>query len=212
MFEVIPPVGFFLRNGQVHCWDFCQIPEGFVILFKEQAMSSYSVTLNQLFKLPIKFDINENPALFVLLDQFHNEFKNGTNYSTLTAYLNLVMLKTMELSTTQKNHNPSLLSDFHKFKSLLNENFVELRQVGEYANLMNISTYRLNTVCASAVRKPAMAIIKERVLVEAKNMVAHTSLNVSEIAYNLNFSDTSNFIKFFKSQTSLTPIEYRAKM
>ena len=40
IFEVLPPVGFFLRNGQVHCWDFCQIPEGFVILFKEQAMSS----------------------------------------------------------------------------------------------------------------------------------------------------------------------------
>ncbi|UZR98229.1 helix-turn-helix domain-containing protein [Chondrinema litorale] len=118
----------------------------------------------------------------------------------------------MELSTTQKSHNPSLLSDFHKFKSLLNENFIALRQVGEYASLMNISTYRLNTVCTSAVRKPAMAIIKERVLIEAKNMVAHTSMNVSEIAYNLNFSDTSNFIKFFKSQTSLTPIEYREKI
>ncbi|UZR98230.1 hypothetical protein [Chondrinema litorale] len=52
IFEVVPPVGFFLRNGQVHCWDFCQIPEGFVILFKEQAMSSYSVTLNQLLNYP----------------------------------------------------------------------------------------------------------------------------------------------------------------
>ena len=118
----------------------------------------------------------------------------------------------MELSNNRKSNNPSFLADFHKFKSLLIENFIALRQVGEYASLMNISTYRLNAVCTSAVRKPAVAIIKERILIEAKNMVAHTSLNISEIAYNLNFSDTSNFIKFFKSQTSLTPIEYREKL
>ena len=30
-FEVNPFIGFYLKPGQVHCWDFSPIPEGFVI-------------------------------------------------------------------------------------------------------------------------------------------------------------------------------------
>lgn len=54
-------------------------------------------------------------------------------------------------------------------------------------------------------------IIKERILMEAKNHLTHTSMTISEIAYQLNFSDNSNFVKFFKSLTGLTPSQYRAR-
>lgn len=36
--------------------------------------------------------------------------------------------------------------------------------------------------------------------------------NKHEVAFQLNFSDASNFIKFFKSQTTLTPMEYRNRL
>jgi len=30
-----PPTLFYLKPGQVHCWDFTKIPKGFVLIFKD---------------------------------------------------------------------------------------------------------------------------------------------------------------------------------
>jgi len=35
--EVLPPVGFYLNQGQVHCWNFSKIPEGYVVMFNFNA-------------------------------------------------------------------------------------------------------------------------------------------------------------------------------
>jgi len=77
---------------------------------------------------------------------------------------------------------------------------------------MNLTTKRLNAICQSTMQSSASEIIKERMLMEAKNLITHTSMTVSEIAFHLNFSDVSNFVKFFKSITAITPLEYRAKL
>ncbi len=211
-YEVLSPTGFFLKNGQVHCWDFSFIPEGYVILFKEQVLASYPTTLSMMFNLPINFNISEHPDLFLLLNQFYKEFKSGTaSTHILSAYLNLILLKTLASKTTTTEYSSSLITDYYHFKSLLDENFLKLKQVKDYSNLMNTSTYKLNEICLKIARKPAISIIKERIVVEAKNLISFTSLNIAEIAYKLNFSDPSNFVKFFKTQTNLTPLEYRSK-
>lgn len=210
-YEVLSPTGFFLKNGQVHYWDFSFIPEGYVILFKEKVLAPYPKTLSLMFNLSIKFNVSENPDIFLLLNQFYNEFKSGANSIILSAYLNLILLKTLASKTTSTDYNSSLITDYYHFKTLLNDNFIELKQVKDYSGLMNISTYKLNEICTKIARRSAVSIIKERLVVEAKNLISFTSLNIAEIAYKLNFSDPSNFIKFFKTQTNLTPLEYRSK-
>ena len=209
-FDVRPSTGFYLKPGQVHCWDFSQIPEGYVILFREEVMSGYDTTLNNLFRMSEKFDLPENVDLFILLEQFYNGFKSGENQEILKAYLNLTLLRTLEFAERKVVVEPTTVAEFYKFKTMVNEHFLKHRQVSDYAGLMNISVHRLNAVCKEAAHTSAINIIKERVLIEAKNMMSHTNLNVSEIAYGLNFSDASNFIKFFKSLTSLTPLQYRS--
>lgn len=46
---------------------------------------------------------------------------------------------------------------------------------------------------------------------KATNLIHHSDLSLTQIAYNCEFSDQSHFIKVFKSFTSLTPNEYRNK-
>ncbi|MEX0883327.1 MAG: helix-turn-helix domain-containing protein, partial [Cyclobacteriaceae bacterium] len=75
-----------------------------------------------------------------------------------------------------------------------------------------ISIRKLNQVCQTATGANAIGVIRERLLIESKNLLSHTGFPVAEVAYQLSFSDASNFIKFFKSQTTLTPTEYRAKL
>ncbi|HAQ19884.1 MAG TPA: DNA-binding protein, partial [Prolixibacteraceae bacterium] len=41
--------------------------------------------------------------------------------------------------------------------------------------------------------------------------ILHTDNTVNEIAEILNFSDTSNFVKFFKKAEGVTPVQFREK-
>ncbi|WP_215223843.1 AraC family transcriptional regulator [Echinicola shivajiensis] len=210
-FEVLPPTGFYLGPGQVHCWDFSKIPDGFVILFKEEILSLYPKAQNYLFNFPKQFSIEDNGEFFKMLEEFYREFKAAESLDILSAFLNLIVLKGFGYSTQSKKTDPKEASDFYHFKNLLNEHFMELKNTEDYAKLMEISVKKLNKTCQAAVNATAKELIKERILMEAKNLLAHTNNNVSEIAHLLNFTDSSNFVKFFKSSTTLTPLDYRSK-
>jgi AraC-like DNA-binding protein len=210
-FDVTPFSGFYLKPGQVHCWDFARIPAGYVVLFREEILAGQGETLNSLYRMPSRFDLPEQTNLFPLLSQFYDHFRSNGGHRIQQAYLNLVLLKTIDLAGRDVMEATSITGDFYVFKKLVNEHYLELRQVTQYAALMHTTVKRLNSICRAAMRSSASDIIKERILTEAKNHLTHTSKTISEIAYGLNFSDNSNFVKFFKSLTALTPSQYRAR-
>lgn len=211
-FEIHPQMGFNLKEGQVHCWDFSQIPEGYVILFKEQLIANDTTLISNIYNIPDKFELQADNGLFIILEEFYKEYKSGKPFNILCAYLNLIVLKTISAIGSLKQTSTPTLPEFYQFKTLLNENFMKLRSPADYAGLMNLSVHRLNSVCKSKCNMTAADLIKQRLLVEAKNLITHTRLNISEVAYSLNFSDSSNFIKFFRSLTRLTPMEYRSRL
>jgi len=57
--------------------------------------------------------------------------------------------------------------------------------------------------------KSAGDLIRDRILLESKRLLMTTNLSASEIAYRLNFKDSSYFTRFFKKYVRQTPDEYR---
>jgi AraC-like DNA-binding protein len=94
------------------------------------------------------------------------------------------------------------------FKDRLERNFVQFKNVGFYANEMNISTKRLNQITSKIFGKSPKTIIDERVMLECKRLLVHTNESVKEIAYSLGFEEPTNFIKYFKKHTGETPISF----
>lgn len=70
---------------------------------------------------------------------------------------------------------------------------------------MNLSPKHLNEICKKGLSKTVGNLIQERVIPKVKRLLAYSSKNGSEIADELNLSDTSCFIRFFKKNTGLTP-------
>ena len=58
-------------------------------------------------------------------------------------------------------------------------------------------------------KKGALSFINTRVLSEAKSLIRYTDYNINEVSQSLRFSDTSNFVKFFKKYTGQTPSQYK---
>ena len=99
-----------------------------------------------------------------------------------------------------------LLSEFRK---LVNNGFAELKTPKGFAQMLNISPNYLNAICKEIYNKTVSEIIQERVILEAKRLLAHTGLSVSEISYKLGFEDNSYFGRYFKKAVGMPPEKYR---
>jgi AraC-like DNA-binding protein len=99
---------------------------------------------------------------------------------------------------------------FNRFRLLLESHFSTEHQVGFYAAELGLSLKTLNRLCLQIVNASAKSLISERVILEAKRLLVHTTESIQSIGETLGFDETSNFIKVFKKSTQLTPRQFRS--
>jgi AraC family transcriptional activator of pobA len=85
------------------------------------------------------------------------------------------------------------------FFSLLETHFKEEKMVAHYAGKLFITPNHLNQIVKMATGYPTKYHIQQRLLYEAKRVVYYKSASLKEIAYDLGFTDSSHFSKFFKN-------------
>lgn len=95
------------------------------------------------------------------------------------------------------------------FKALLEEGFQKEKSVKYYASKLHISEKQLHKSTTTLLEKTPKQIIDERVLLEAKRLLAHSSQSIKEIAYEMGYEEPTNFIKYFKKHSQSTPTEFR---
>lgn len=96
------------------------------------------------------------------------------------------------------------------FKELLYDNFKQKRDIKFYAEGLTVSENYLNRCVTSITEKSPKQHINEMVIHHSKILLQNFSKDISEIAFELNFSDPSYFGKLFKQLTNLTPSQYRS--
>ncbi len=99
-----------------------------------------------------------------------------------------------------------------KFRKAVDHHFMNLKTVDEYANLLHISPGHLNKICKLHLNKNASSLIKERIFLEAKRLILYSGKTITEVAYELNYTDSSNFSRFFSSLQKESPEEFRERL
>jgi len=87
---------------------------------------------------------------------------------------------------------------------------LSLRAPKDYADRLAIHVNHLNKVLKEVTGNTTTQIISKRILEEAKILLKQTTWTVAEIAYTLGFDDVAHFSNYFKKQTFLTPVSFRA--
>ena len=86
------------------------------------------------------------------------------------------------------------------------------KSIPAFAKELGITAVHLNRICNQVCGKPALLIVQEHLIEQAKNYLSHTSLTIAEIAYNLNFEYPNYFARLFKKLNGVSPKEYRFKL
>lgn len=74
---------------------------------------------------------------------------------------------------------------------------------------LNISPNYLSSLLKTLTGQSTQQHIQKRLVDVAKGKLSTTNLTVNEIAYELGFEHPQSFRKFFKSQTEMSPLEFR---
>lgn len=99
-----------------------------------------------------------------------------------------------------------------KFKKLLSQYVLEQRNVSFYAEKLGINPKHLSQTLKQETGHSAIALISKKTILEAKVLLQDVSMSIAQVGYALSFKNPSQFGKYFKSKTSITPNEYRKKL
>ena len=96
-----------------------------------------------------------------------------------------------------------------QFQQMVDDYFVEMHQLQAYAELLGVTVGHLSTSVKRVLGMPASYILRHRIIIEAKRLLAYTQLTTVEISNTLGFKDTSYFCRYFKRETSHSPLTFR---
>ena len=97
----------------------------------------------------------------------------------------------------------------YKFKKLVEEQFLTLKTVQEYADELFISAKYLTEIVKGETGQNALHVIHNRMYLEAQYLLSSSGLSIKEIAERLNFDNSSHFSRFFKRFAGYNPSEFK---
>lgn len=220
----VPRDVFFSKPGEVRSWDINHIANGFALIFEDEFLSSFfkdSLFVQHLsFFHPgsssAKLHLSEElyARFLPLLQHIKKEIdvyqSNDVHVLRAMLYEALMLLNRAYQCLPadngyKENGNPYMT----RFISLINEYAGQQHSVHFYAEQLCITPNYLNELVSTTFNISAKQYIRNKVMEQAKNMLAYTHQPISEIAETLRFSTVSYFIRSFRQHTGTTPLLYR---
>ncbi|PWH84047.1 hypothetical protein DIS18_05735 [Algibacter marinivivus] len=208
----------YLTKEQVNAFDFSKNLNGFCIIFTEEYFVKCFSNLSkdfvfrlfnpQLFspilQIPKQSDFQ---TYFKLLRQEFNTIDSFNQKTIIESLFVILISKAEDLKKSQTFHitDSSKVKIFQKFTSLIESNLSKSRSADFYAKELTITYKHLNKICKELINKTAKTVIDDFVILQAKRNLINSNLKISELAYKLGFEDPTNFSKYFKKHTGLTP-------
>lgn len=219
-YPIRPGTVFMMNPGQMHNWEFSDGIDGYVF-FHDKQFYDEGFTKESVKDYPFFYSIHEQPyiqltkktlpAIEFLFKEIIVEYQNNEllKFEKLHALTTLFYIElSRQYKTIVKPGNENYLDKVRKLEEMIDKNFKEKKSPSEYAELMNMSEKHLNRISKSCLNKTTSELIAERVILEAKRILIHSKLTVSEVAFHLGYDDASYFSRFFKKHTSQTPVEF----
>lgn len=164
----------------------------------------------------LSIDPEEKSRLQTLIGVLEEEFgqKDINQEEMLRLLLKRFIIRCTRLARKQIAPVSASTTDIdliRQFSFLVEEHFQTKKKVSEYAELLFKSPKTISNVFHIHQQKSPLQIIHDRIILEAKRHLFYTDKSVKEISIELGFEEATQFNKFFKKNTSFTPLDFRER-
>lgn len=145
-----------------------------------------------------------------LAEEWQNEFSERS--VTLQNYVSLMLIYIIRLNKEQVNSTIISNNDirvYKRFSGEVEQHYKSAFTVPQYAMNVGVSESRLNQICQRVSQGSPKQIIRERRIQEIKRMLTFTQLSITEISFEIGFSDPAYFSRFCKKEMGASPLDYR---
>lgn len=179
---------------------------------KEHMVNELEMLSTYMQTQPVHLNKRRLEAVTMIFERLIDEYQHTNDMSLINAYLVTLCyeIKNAIVGSVRIDQKSKAFEKTAGFKQLIVKHIHEDRSIGFYARKLGITPNHLNKVVKQTTGKQASYLIAEMLVLEAKVLLKHSSLSVSEIGFRLGFVDQSYFSRFFKLHCGLTPREYQS--
>ncbi len=212
-----------LPPSKIRRWEVTGQIESNLLIFQSEFLTSFFNDDFFLYKLqyfqniiPLAYiELSEEEFCYfrIFFKEIEQEIKNYKSDSShlLRASTYYFLLKLNNIYSKRHNIKDSFAISNRlvlRFLKLLDEQSDNKISVQVFSDKLKVSKTHLNNVLKKQLGVTALPLINDALLQKAKKQLLFSNKTISEIAFNLGFSDKSNFTRFFKSKTNLSPTQY----
>ncbi|MGN6394505.1 MAG: AraC family transcriptional regulator [Mucilaginibacter sp.] len=217
-----PGTVIFTSPGQVRRWNATGPVEGYVLFFEKDFLNLFFKDELLLYRFQyfhqytrptgIKMNAPAFTEVLKLVQGVEKEFRHLQNDSG--HMVRAILYQLLVVLNRYYTHCHHLQSDtyihpvFFRFRSLVENEFMSHHRITDYTQKLKISPVQLNKICRQYSGLTCQQMIHNKLVSEIKKQL-RADRSVKEIAYEFNFSDPSNFNRFFKKLTGSTAQQYR---
>lgn len=218
----------FVEPGQVYTCNSTNPWKGYQILIHSDIFTDYfthkKISTYDFFSYEVNetllLDQEEEKLVGNLMEMAWDEFNNRKDtfsipiiLSYISTLLNLTERFYARQFDTRKTLCNQLSRDFFDllktYYSETTDSEVQQPTVHYFAKKLNVTPNYLSDTIKHHSGKPALTVIHDFVIEEAKKQLTTSNQTVSEISFQLGFEYPNYFSRLFKRKTKLSPTEYR---
>lgn len=174
---------------------------------------------NNIYQMPkIVLDTKENAIIKSIIEEIQEEFEleASTQEEMLRIYLKQIIIRATRVWKKQQlgvleSQSHQEIEFFREFSRLVEIHYRSKHLVADYAELLGIAPKTLTHKFKKFELPAPNDVLKERILLEAKRLLIHTSLSAKEIAYDLGYEDPAYFNRLFSKKIGDAPNLFRKK-
>lgn len=144
--------------------------------------------------------------------QYEDKSLQASYFASLLSLLLIDMIRLGEWGDSSfSNVSSDSFQVYAKFVQMVEDNYIEHHAVKDYIEKLGVSQTTLNLYTQQYAKTTPLKIINNRIILEAKRLLRYSTTRTKQIAFYLEFKDDSYFIKLFKRNVGMSPVEFRQK-
>lgn len=190
---------------------------GYPLAAKIKQYGFFSYTSNEALHLSEKERVTVSSIFTIIRDELHGQIDDFSR-EVVIAQIELLLSYAKRFYKRQfLTRQPVTSHLLQQLEELLNTYFEKGEAVKQgmptvqyLAERLNYTPSYLSDMLRSLTGLNAQQHIHEKLIEKAKELLATTTLTISEVAYELGFEHSQSFSRLFKLKTKLSPIQFRA--